>query len=131
MRSVRVLEASLSFAFFPPDSDCFRNIDLCLCCLQAPVNPMEFVTSVWGPTCDGLDQILKNAKLPELDVGEFINFPDMGAYTLCAGSTFNGMPRPDMFYHCSENIWWVLCGFFLRAPLVLSQTDALRLHILC
>jgi len=73
--------------------------------VNAPVNPMEFVTSVWGPTCDGLDQILKNTKLPELDVGDFLNFPDMGAYTLCAGSTFNGMPRPDVFYHCSENIW--------------------------
>jgi len=73
--------------------------------VNAPVNPMEFVTSVWGPTCDGLDQILKNVKLPELDVGDFLNFPDMGAYTLCAGSTFNGMPRPEVFYHCSENIW--------------------------
>ena len=72
---------------------------------QAPVNPMEFLTSVWGPTCDGLDQILKNAKLPELCVGDFLNFPDMGAYTLCAGSTFNGLPRPDLYYHCSENIW--------------------------
>ncbi|KAK7099977.1 ornithine decarboxylase-like [Littorina saxatilis] len=84
--------------------------------VNAPVNPMEFVTSVWGPTCDGLDQILKNAKLPELDVGEFINFPDMGAYTLCAGSTFNGMPRPDMFYHCSENIWNTLFPSDLKVP---------------
>ncbi|XP_076439975.1 ornithine decarboxylase-like [Babylonia areolata] len=73
--------------------------------VNAPVNPMEFLTSVWGPTCDGLDQIMKNAKLPELSVGDFINFPDMGAYTLCAGSTFNGMPRPDVYYHCSSNIW--------------------------
>jgi len=73
--------------------------------VNAPVTPMEFVTSVWGPTCDGLDQILKNTKLPELEVGEFLNFPDMGAYTLCAGSTFNGMPRPQVFYHCPENVW--------------------------
>lgn len=73
--------------------------------VNAPVNPMEFLTSVWGPTCDGLDHILKNCKLPELSVGDFLNFPDMGAYTLAAGSTFNGMPRPDIYYHCSENIW--------------------------
>lgn len=73
--------------------------------VNAPVNPMEFLTSVWGPTCDGLDQILKNAKLPELSVGDFINFPDMGAYTLCAGSTFNGMPRPEVHYHCASHVW--------------------------
>lgn len=73
--------------------------------VNAPVNPMEFRCSVWGPTCDGLDQILKEAMLPELSVGDYINFPDMGAYTLCAGSTFNGMPRPDCFYHCSEHLW--------------------------
>ncbi|KAK7504041.1 hypothetical protein BaRGS_00004773 [Batillaria attramentaria] len=72
---------------------------------EAPVNPMEFRCSVWGPTCDGLDQILKDIKLPELSVGDYLNFPDMGAYTVCAGSTFNGMPRPDCFYHCSETIW--------------------------
>ncbi|KAL8622515.1 hypothetical protein ACOMHN_034178 [Nucella lapillus] len=73
--------------------------------VNAPVTPMEFLTSVWGPTCDGLDQILKNAKLPELNVGDFLNFADMGAYTLCAGSTFNGMPRPDIYYHCCSTVW--------------------------
>lgn len=73
--------------------------------VNAPVTPMEFLTSVWGPTCDGLDQILKNAKLPELNVGDFLNFPDMGAYTMCAGSTFNGMPRPDIYYHCCSSVW--------------------------
>lgn len=73
--------------------------------VNAPVNPMEFLTSVWGPTCDGLDQIMKNARLPELEVGDRLHFPDMGAYTMAAGSTFNGMPRPDIYYHCSESLW--------------------------
>lgn len=68
---------------------------------------MEFRTSIWGPTCDGLDQILKEVRLPELCVGDYLNFPNMGAYTVAAGTTFNGMPRPEMFYHCSENVWWV------------------------
>jgi hypothetical protein len=74
---------------------------------------MEFLTSVWGPTCDGLDQILKNARLPELEVGERLLFRDMGAYTMAAGSTFNGMPRPDRFYHCSEHVWYVAVLFVM------------------
>jgi len=73
--------------------------------VNAAVNPMEFVTSIWGPTCDGLDQILKATNLPELEVGDRLNFPDMGAYTMCASSTFNGMPRPKLFYHCPESVW--------------------------
>jgi len=55
--------------------------------------------SVWGPTCDGIDCVLSNAKLsPSLAVGEWLYFTDMGAYTACAGSNFNGMALPDVVY---------------------------------
>ncbi|PVD23732.1 hypothetical protein C0Q70_17005 [Pomacea canaliculata] len=83
--------------------------------VNAPVNAMEFRTSIWGPTCDGLDQILKEVRLPELCVGDYLNFPNMGAYTVAAGTTFNGMPRPEMFYHCSENVWCHLFPDALKA----------------
>lgn len=73
--------------------------------VNAPVNSMEFITSVWGPTCDGLDQILKGARLPELEVGDRLHFADMGAYSMAAGSTFNGMPRPLVYYYCDEHVW--------------------------
>jgi len=65
----------------------------------------QFTSSVWGPTCDGLDCILEETKLPELEVGQWIYFKDMGAYTMCSGSTFNGMPRPSCFYYCDASIW--------------------------
>jgi len=65
----------------------------------------QFTSSVWGPTCDGLDCILEECKLPELDIGQWLFFQDMGAYTMCAGSTFNGMPRPNVLLYCSANIW--------------------------
>lgn len=64
-----------------------------------------YTTSVWGPTCDGLDCILEEVKLPELQVGNWIYFPDMGAYTLAAASGFNGMPAPRRFYVCSKEKW--------------------------
>lgn len=55
-------------------------------------------SSVWGPTCDGFDCIIKETQLPHLDVGRWLYFPDMGAYTSAAGSTFNGMPLPGKLY---------------------------------
>ena len=54
--------------------------------------------SVWGPTCDGLDCVLPNARLPRLEVGAWLAFPNMGAYTLCAASRFNGFELPGRFY---------------------------------
>ena len=58
----------------------------------------EVPCSVWGPTCDGLDCIAKEARLPELQVGDWLYYDDMGAYTAAAGSNFNGMPLPDKHY---------------------------------
>ena len=58
----------------------------------------EALCSIWGPTCDGLDCIAKEARLPELQMGDWLYYDDMGAYTAAAGSTFNGMPLPDKHY---------------------------------
>lgn len=54
--------------------------------------------SVWGPTCDGIDCVQSETLLPELAVGSWLAFCDMGAYTACAGSNFNGMALPDAVY---------------------------------
>ncbi|XP_005095259.1 ornithine decarboxylase [Aplysia californica] len=72
--------------------------------LEDPDAP-QFSSSVWGPTCDGLDCILEDCHLPEMEVGQWMYFRDMGAYTMCAGSTFNGMPRPACFYFCRSSVW--------------------------
>ncbi|KAJ5485348.1 Ornithine decarboxylase [Penicillium diatomitis] len=46
---------------------------------------------LWGPTCDGLDCILKDAELPKnLSCDDWIYFSDMGAYTTCLTTNFNG-----------------------------------------
>ncbi|OWF38568.1 ornithine decarboxylase 1-like [Mizuhopecten yessoensis] len=66
---------------------------------------LPYTSSVWGPTCDGLDCIHEEVKLPELQVGDWLYFSDMGAYTLAAASGFNGMPSPQRFYVCSVKKW--------------------------
>lgn len=83
--------------------------------LQEDGTVPQYTSSVWGPTCDGLDCILEETCLPELEVGQWIYFEDMGAYTMCAGSTFNGMPRPSCFYYCDAKIWEkVTCASLLH-----------------
>lgn len=48
-------------------------------------------TSVWGPTCDSIDCVRELVDLPQgMDVGDWVGWTEMGAYTLCAASTFNG-----------------------------------------
>lgn len=67
---------------------------------------LMFTSSVWGPTCDGLDQVLERVELPELFTGDWLLFKDMGAYSLCAGSEFNGMPKPVVHRVMHQDTWW-------------------------
>ncbi|GAA2010370.1 type III PLP-dependent enzyme [Microbacterium ulmi] len=43
-----------------------------------------------GPTCDSADVVAREVLLPELAVGDLLASPAMGAYTIAAGSSFNG-----------------------------------------
>ena len=62
-------------------------------------------SSVWGPTCDSLDCILKRVLMPSMEVGDWLYWPNMGAYTCSAASTFNGFPRSEFHYVASEFTW--------------------------
>jgi ornithine decarboxylase len=57
-----------------------------------------FPCSIWGPTCDSMDCIGKEFLLPELNVGDWLVFEDMGAYTKAAASEFNGFRRSKVIY---------------------------------
>jgi len=48
--------------------------------------------------------VLQSYPLPELHNGDWLAFPDMGAYTLCGASNFNGINAADAptFYVRSE-----------------------------
>jgi len=60
-------------------------------------------SSIWGPTCDGLDVVVKESFLPEMDIGEFMVFKNMGAYTISGAVAFNGIPLPQMVYVASTS----------------------------
>ena len=49
-------------------------------------------TAIFGPTCDGLDQMcsLNNTKLPRCEIGDWLIWENFGAYTHTASFVFNG-----------------------------------------
>lgn len=48
-------------------------------------------TTIWGPTCDSFDCVYKDIELPHLDVGDWLAFPNAGAYTIAGACDFNGI----------------------------------------
>ncbi|KAJ8333067.1 hypothetical protein SKAU_G00419630 [Synaphobranchus kaupii] len=59
--------------------------------------------SIWGQTCDGLDRIAERCILPDLQVGEWLLFNNMGAYSVTLSTTFNGFHKPDVHYVMSRS----------------------------
>uniref|UniRef100_A0A0N4Z4Q2 ornithine decarboxylase n=1 Tax=Parastrongyloides trichosuri TaxID=131310 RepID=A0A0N4Z4Q2_PARTI len=64
-----------------------------------------FPTTIWGPTCDSLDQVEALTYMRELQEGDWIHYSAMGAYTTAAASTFNGFAKPKVYYVMSESAW--------------------------
>lgn len=61
-------------------------------------NREMLLTTLWGPTCDSMDLIKKDVLLPRMEIGEWMIFKEMGAYTIAAASTFNGFQIPTLKY---------------------------------
>ena len=71
---------------------------------KSKMNDMKlYKSSIWGPTCDGLDVVVKECHLPELNTGEFLVFKNMGAYTISGAVAFNGIPLARCVYVASTS----------------------------
>ena len=46
--------------------------------------------------------------LPEMHVGDWMVFENMGEYTIAAASTFNGFQRPNICYVMSRPMWQLM-----------------------
>jgi ornithine decarboxylase len=55
--------------------------------------------TIFGPTCDSMDCVNKDILIPEVEVGDWLYFRNMGAYSVAAASPFNGFKScPTLFY---------------------------------
>lgn len=67
--------------------------------VPAHVSADTRLSSVWGPTCDSIDCVCPTVQLPTaLQVGDWLSFANMGAYTMCAASQFNGFALSQVVY---------------------------------
>lgn len=58
--------------------------------------------SIWGPTCDGIDVISQRVTLDgHLRAGDWLYFENMGAYTQCSATKFNGFPDEHKIIYIS------------------------------
>ncbi|KFO20046.1 Antizyme inhibitor 1 [Fukomys damarensis] len=95
-----------------------------------------FASSLWGPSCDELDRVVERCLLPELHVGDWLIFANMGADSLQEASAFRDVPGPAVYYTMSFSDWYEMQDagvpldtmmknfFFVPSCLQLSQDDS-------
>jgi ornithine decarboxylase len=71
---------------------------VCKPLVEPPLNAVMTNSTFFGPTCDSIDVVAKCVPFCNLQIGDWVYFPNMGAYTVAAGSTFNGFARLPMHY---------------------------------
>ena len=59
------------------------------------------ICSVFGPTCDALDTISLAEQLPDLELGDYVYAPNIGAYAAASSTYFNGFP-PAKVIHLNQ-----------------------------
>jgi ornithine decarboxylase len=59
-----------------------------------------YISTLWGPTCDGFDKICDDILLPKLQYGDYLLWKHMGAYTIAGACDFNGVQftKPKEIY---------------------------------
>lgn len=69
----------------------FDHIDYQILAENADSRPLHPCVLA-GPTCDSSDVVAKDQLMPDMEVGELLLVPTMGAYTSASACPFNGLP---------------------------------------
>lgn len=75
---------------------------------QRSSDEKKFASTIWGPTCDALDQLIADIPLPDCSIGDFVIFENMGAYTVPVASPFNGFPLPKIYCFIARDVWQMI-----------------------
>jgi ornithine decarboxylase len=63
---------------------------------ESDMKRKKYSAILYGRTCDSVDMIAKAEEAEELMEGDWLWFPNMGAYTTVTSTEFNGFPRPPL-----------------------------------
>ncbi|XP_047370309.1 ornithine decarboxylase 1-like isoform X2 [Vespa velutina] len=75
-----------------------------------PVSDKKYPSILWGPTCDSYDCIVKDTLLPEFQIGDWLVWSDMGAYTTSLACKFNGFMPPIVHPFIRKSQWEDFCA---------------------
>lgn len=89
----------------------------------------KHTSSIWGPTCDGLDCIQSSIEIPKSNIGDWILWKNMGAYTISGAVQFNGLPFGKPLYFMTKPFWDTIKAAFQPAERkVQFDTHFIRLN---
>ncbi|KAG7204474.1 hypothetical protein KM043_004906 [Ampulex compressa] len=94
--------------------------------LFKPTSEEKFSSVLWGPTCDSYDCILKDVMLPELHIGDWLVWRDMGAYSISISCPFNGFACPIVYPIIRKSQWKALSASMAqRAAETIEWSDGM------
>lgn len=64
-----------------------------------------YPSSLCGPSLDDLDQVVERCLLPELSVGDWLLFSNMGAYSLEESICLSDSHQLPIYYTVSTSDW--------------------------
>ncbi|XP_070492931.1 ornithine decarboxylase 1-like [Chironomus tepperi] len=59
--------------------------------------PKNLLSSIWGCTCNSMDKIIGDRMMPEVEMGDWLVFFNMGDYTTATSTKFNGFNSLNVF----------------------------------
>ena len=78
-----------------------------------PASKIFYKTSLAGTSCDSCDFLVKDCYMPELEIGDYLIFRNMGSYTKTCAVNFNGIPLPRTIY-ASSKLWHIIKEAFVN-----------------
>ncbi|XP_019329081.1 PREDICTED: antizyme inhibitor 2 isoform X1 [Aptenodytes forsteri] len=88
-------------------------------------------SSLRGPPGHAEDLIADGLELPELQVGDWLIFEDMGAYTIATSSLLGGCPRPQITYAMSRVAWKAVQLFQGKPPQTEDDRESVCAPLSC
>ncbi|NXG41368.1 AZIN2 inhibitor, partial [Psilopogon haemacephalus] len=99
--------------------------------LQRPCPELPFhSSSLWGPPGQAEDRIADGLELPELQVGDWLIFEGMGAYST-ASALPGGGPQPQVTYAMSRLAWKTLQLFQGKPPQTEEERESICTPLSC
>ncbi|XP_054657979.1 antizyme inhibitor 2 isoform X1 [Grus americana] len=88
-------------------------------------------SSLRGPPAHTEDRIADGLELPELHVGDWLIFEDMGAYTIATSSSPGGCPQPQITYAMSRMAWKAVQLFQGKPPQTEDDRESVCAPLSC